>query len=79
MINLSSRCLSRYLDFHDAILQEPGVYMVFMTAILQDASISVKLASNMMEREVWLLDNNQSRRFNLKSCRLCRWGPAMAW
>ena len=34
------------------VLQEPGVYMVFVTAILQDASLSVKIASNLMEREV---------------------------
>jgi len=35
------------------IIQEPGVYLVFVTAILQDAALSIKLASNMMEREVF--------------------------
>jgi len=40
-------------DINDQfIIQEPGVYLVFVTAILQDASLSVKIASNMMEREV---------------------------
>lgn len=34
------------------IVQEPGVYAVFITAILQDAILSVKIASNMLEREV---------------------------
>ena len=33
-------------------MQEPGVYAVFVTAILQDATLSVKIASNMLEREV---------------------------
>ena len=33
-------------------VQEPGVYAVFVTAILQDATLSVKIASNMLEREV---------------------------
>jgi len=34
------------------VVQEPGVYMVFITAILQDACLSVKVASNLSEREV---------------------------
>ena len=34
------------------LLQEPGVYAVFVSAILQDASLSVKIASNMLEREI---------------------------
>ena len=34
------------------LFQEPGVYAVFVTAILQDAVLSVKIASNMLEREV---------------------------
>jgi len=34
------------------IIQEPGVYAVNISAILQDAVLSVKIASNMMEREV---------------------------
>jgi len=35
------------------IIQEPGVYAVFVTAILQDAVLSVKIANNMLEREVF--------------------------
>ena len=38
-----------YLNIY---LQEPGVYMVFVTAILQDACLSIKVASNLAEREV---------------------------
>ena len=34
-------------------MQEPGVYAVFVTAILQDATLSVKIASNMLEREIF--------------------------
>ena len=34
-------------------VQEPGVYAVFVTAILQDATLSVKIASNMLEREIF--------------------------
>ena len=37
---------------HTLAVQEPGVYAVFVTAILQDATLSVKIASNMLEREV---------------------------
>ena len=43
------------------VLQEPGVYMVFVTAILQDASLSVKIASNLMEREVSTAANHRYR------------------
>jgi hypothetical protein len=32
--------------------KEPGVYVVFVSAILQDSILSVKIASNMLEREV---------------------------
>merc|ERR1712013_952234 len=35
------------------VIQEPGVYAVFVTAILQDAVLSVKIASNMLEREIF--------------------------
>ena len=35
-----------------SVFKEPGVYAVFVTAILQDAVLSVKIASNMLEREV---------------------------
>jgi len=35
------------------VIQEPGVYAVFVTAILQDATLSVKIASNMLEREIF--------------------------
>jgi hypothetical protein len=34
------------------VIQEPGVYAVFLSAILQDAVLAVKIASNMLEREV---------------------------
>jgi len=34
------------------IIQEPGVYAVCVSAILQDAVLSIKIASNMLEREV---------------------------
>jgi len=34
------------------VIQEPGVYMVFVTAILQDACLSIKVASNLAEREI---------------------------
>jgi len=34
------------------IIQEPGVYAVHISGILQDAVLSVKIASNMLEREV---------------------------
>merc|ERR1712025_885695 len=35
------------------VIQEPGVYAVYVTAILQDATLSVKIASNMLEREIF--------------------------
>jgi len=35
------------------VIQEPGVYAVFVTAVLQDAVLSVKIASNMLEREIF--------------------------
>ena len=34
------------------LFQEPGVYAVFVSAVLQDATLSVKIASNMLEREI---------------------------
>jgi len=41
-------------DMNDQfVVQEPGVYAVFVTAILQDAVLSVKIASNMLEREIF--------------------------
>jgi len=40
-------------DNDQFIIQEPGVYAVFVTAILQDAVLSVKIASNMLEREIF--------------------------
>jgi len=40
-------------DINDQfVIQEPGVYMVFVTAILQDACLSIKVASNLAEREI---------------------------
>ena len=43
--------------------QEPGVYAVFVTAILQDATLSVKIASNMLEREVTPVQSNTISQF----------------
>ena len=39
--------------------QEPGVYAVFVTAILQDATLSVKIASNMLEREIFSVGSRE--------------------
>merc|ERR1719167_104421 len=39
-------------DNDQFIIQEPGVYVVLMSGILQDAVLSVKTASNVLEREV---------------------------
>lgn len=40
-------------NWNNSLLQEPGVYAVYVTAILQDATLSVKIASNMLEREIF--------------------------
>jgi len=41
------------------VIQEPGVYCVNVTAILQDAGLSIKLASPMLEREVASLGSRE--------------------
>ena len=54
-------------------VQEPGVYMVFVTAILQDACLSIKIASNLAEREV-LVNFYFSDIFSFFSLlRFCAW------
>ena len=41
------------------VVQEPGVYAVFVTAVLQDAVLAVKIASNLLEREVFRVGSRQ--------------------
>ena len=41
------------------VVQEPGVYAVFVTAVLQDAVLAVKIASNLLEREVFTVGSRQ--------------------